>query len=465
MPGARPSPRSSASSPPPARPSSKAFATKRRALAASEADGLVPQVFAALDRLTARRRGGLGIAVSGGSDSTALAVLAAEWAGNRDMRCVTVDHRLRPESAGEAEKVAHLAGRLGLPHETLVWEDGPAARAGSGNLSAQARQARMRLMREWARQNGITSILLGHTMDDQAETVLMRLMRGSGADGLSGMAPAAQIDGMIWLRPLLGIRRETLRDYLRGRSITWVDDPSNDDASYDRVHVRHAIEALGLDPARLAESAAHLARQRRVLERDRDQLARAAVEIGACGEAVLDHAAFQEAEEDTRFAVLADVISWIGGNVYRPRFRSLTDLWREPDGRTLGGCLSLRRRDRLVICREPAAASARQPAGGAMIWDHRWQISLPNRGGLEVGPLGEEGLEVLRNNKNTADSAPRGWRTAPRAARATTPAIWSGNELFAAPIAGFLPERAISIGDDAVRLGPLPPRFDHCHRL
>ncbi len=434
-------------------------------MAAPDQAELVAEVFAALDRLTARQTGGLGIAVSGGSDSTALLMIAAQWAGIPDLRCVTVDHRLRPESTEEALGVGDLCAGLEIPHDVLTWAEGPAARAGHGNLSALARTARMGLMRDWAQQHRIRAILLGHTLDDQAETVLMRLMRGSGADGLSGMAPLTEIDGMTWLRPLLGVRRETLRGFLREIGIGWVDDPTNDDTSYDRVHVRRAIETLGLDPTRLADCAAHLTRQRRVLEQDRDRLAREAVEIGLCGEAVIDHAAFQAAEEDTRYAVLADVLGWVGGKSYRPRFRSLTDLWLAPDGRTLGGCLTFLRRDKLVICREPDAVAPRQPLGKTTFWDHRWHFTIPNQAGFEIGALGENGLEILRNVYDPASAAPRGWRSAPRSARATTPAIWDGNDLIAAPIAGFLPQNGRIEGIETVCLGPLPARFRRSLRL
>ncbi|MEM7177182.1 MAG: tRNA lysidine(34) synthetase TilS [Pseudomonadota bacterium] len=434
-------------------------------MAAPETADLVAEVFAALDRLARRRPGGLGIAVSGGSDSTALLMLAVQWAGNPDVRCVTVDHRLRPESTEEALGVGDLCAGLEIPHDILTWAEGPAARAGQGNLSALARTARMELMRDWAHRHRVGAILLGHTLDDQAETVMMRLMRGSGADGLSGMAPASQIDGMAWLRPLLGVRRESLRDFLREIGISWVDDPTNDDTSYDRVHVRRAIGTLGLDPTRLADCAAHLTRQRRVLEQDRDRLAGLAVEIGHCGEAILDHAAFQAAEEDTRYAVLADALGWVGGKTYRPRFRSLTDLWRAPDGRTLGGCLTILRRDKLVICREPGAVAPRQPLGQAPLWDQRWQVSMPNQAGLEIGPLGEKGLEILKNSLEPAARSPRGWRSAPRSARATTPAIWDANELIAAPIAGFLPQNGIIERGETVSLAPLPARFRRSRRL
>lgn len=432
---------------------------------APEVTPVTDKAFAALDRLTARVRGPLGIALSGGSDSTALVLLAAAWSGGADLQTVTVDHRLRPESAAEAKAAGAFAARLGLPHKTLIWAKGPDARTASGNLSALARDARRQLISDWARANRLGAVLLGHTLDDQAETVLLRLMRGSGADGLAGMAEASTLGGMLWLRPLLGIRREPLREMLRAEGIGWSDDPSNDDPAYDRIKVRKVIAELDLAPERLAESAAHLTRQRRVLEQDRDRLAQVAVQVGTAGEMVIDFAAFETAQEDTRLAVLADALKWVGGQVYRPRLRSLRDLWHQPDGRSLSGCLTLRRRGSLVICREPAAAEPATPANGRTLWDHRWQVTAPVSPDVRIGALGERGLDLLRTQSWLSATAPAGWRNAPRAARATTPAIWLRNDLLAAPIAGFLGEANGLPGPISAALAPLPARFGRCIRL
>ena len=128
--------------------------------------------------------GPVAVAVSGGGDSVALLLLLQET-GARPLAAVTVDHGLRPESAAEAAAVAALCSARGIAHTLLRWEEP----AGAGNLQARAREARRRLIGDWARGRGIGAVALGHTLDDQAETFLLRLARGSGVDGLSGMAP------------------------------------------------------------------------------------------------------------------------------------------------------------------------------------------------------------------------------------------------------------------------------------
>jgi len=233
----------------------------------------VGAAFAEIDRLVPD--GMLGIAVSGGGDSTALLIIAARWAGVRGRRisAATVDHKLRVDSACEADAVAALCAQLGIQHTILETGD---LRATGGNLSAAARDARFALLGDWAQGHECNAVLLGHTMDDQAETVLMRLARGSGAEGLSAMQPELEHSGMLWLRPLLGLRREALRAVLQTEGIDWIEDPTNEDPEYDRVKARQALALLaplGIDAEGLAHTAWHLQRQRRVLERAMDELA------------------------------------------------------------------------------------------------------------------------------------------------------------------------------------------------
>jgi tRNA(Ile)-lysidine synthase len=226
-------------------------------MAGDNAGDVAAAVFAELDRLVpAKKPSGeppaLGVAVSGGGDSTALLVIAARWAHARGhaISAATVDHGLRAGSAAEAAGVAALCARLGIPHETLRAGN---LRDAGGNLAAAARDARFALLGGWARAQGLSAVLLGHTMDDQAETVLMRLARGSGAEGLSAMQAVLERAGVVWLRPLLGARRAALREVLRAEGISWVEDPSNEDAQYDRVKARQALAALapqGIDVER-----------------------------------------------------------------------------------------------------------------------------------------------------------------------------------------------------------------------
>ena len=205
--------------------------------------------------------GGVGIAVSGGPDSLAL-LLLAEAALGATFRVATVDHRLRPEAAAEAEAVAAICARHGIAHDTITveWGEPPTA-----NLQARARDARYALLGEWALAHGLGAILTAHHADDQAETLLMRLARGSGVAGLAGTRARALLvarDGrQVWrLRPLLGWRRDDLRAIVAAAGIDPVDDPGNRDARFDRSRLRALLAGSEWgDPLRLAASAAHLA--------------------------------------------------------------------------------------------------------------------------------------------------------------------------------------------------------------
>ena len=424
-------------------------------------------VFAELDRLLADEKPtALGVAVSGGGDSTALLLLASQWARARGhaISAATVDHGLRAGSAAEAAGVAALCARLGVAHETLRTGN---LRAARGNLSAAARDARFALLGGWARARGLSAVLLGHTMDDQAETVLMRLARGSGAEGLSAMQAVLKRSGLVWLRPLLGVRRAALRAILRDArvdgGIAWVEDPTNDDTEYDRVKARQALAALsplGIDAEGLARTAWHLQRQRRVLERAMQALARRARIWGALGEAYLDLATMAEDEPDTALRLLADSLIRVSGAAYRPRFRALSAvldglLEGQGAGTTLSGCLirpgSGATSQSVLICREPDACEPMRPLlASETVWDRRWRVTargdwptMSRPSLFQLGALGEQGLAALRASAGLGvwrETA--AWASAPRAVRQTTPAIWLGNgwelpELLVAPLADY----------------------------
>jgi tRNA(Ile)-lysidine synthase len=196
------------------------------------------------------------VAVSGGPDSTALLVMAAEWTARRGARlfAATVDHRLRPESRAEAAGVAGLSARLGVPHATLVWTGAKP----SSRLQERAREARYRLLAAHAEAIGADVIATAHHLDDQAETVLFRLARGSGVAGLAGMAAATPLGRATLVRPLLGVAKADLESFCRARGVSFVEDPSNADPAYARTRLRGLCGALaeeGLNAAGLARLA------------------------------------------------------------------------------------------------------------------------------------------------------------------------------------------------------------------
>ena len=209
------------------------------------------------------------LAVSGGPDSVALMWLAARWrralAQGPRLVAVTVDHGLRPEAAREARDAKRLARSLDLPHHTLRWT-GP--KPGTG-VPAAARAARYRLLAQAARKHGATHILTAHTRDDQAETLLMRMLRGSGVAGLSAMARETERDGVLLTRPLLDVSKAQLIATLKKARIGFADDPTNRDRSFTRPRLRALMPMLaaeGGDTRNLARLAARIARANAALE-------------------------------------------------------------------------------------------------------------------------------------------------------------------------------------------------------
>jgi tRNA(Ile)-lysidine synthase len=209
------------------------------------------------------------LAVSGGPDSLALMWLAARWrhALTRGPRllAVTIDHGLRREAAREAREVKRLARSLGLTHRTMRWTG---AKPKSG-LPAAARSARYRLLVKAARESGATHILTAHTRDDQAETLLMRLVRGSGIAGLSAMARESEREGVRLARPLLDVPKSQLIATLRKAKLGFADDPTNRDVSFTRPRLRALMPALaaeGGDARNLARLASRLARANTAIE-------------------------------------------------------------------------------------------------------------------------------------------------------------------------------------------------------
>ncbi|MFC4293752.1 tRNA lysidine(34) synthetase TilS [Novosphingobium tardum] len=198
----------------------------------------------------------VGLAVSGGPDSLALLLLAHRAIPGR-FAVATVDHRLRPESAAEAAQVAQVCTQRGIAHETL------SITVPAGNTQAMARQARYAALADWARRHDLKAVVTAHHSDDQAETLLMRLMRGAGLRGLASMREASQLPGapdVVLLRPLLDWRRQALADVVAAEGLQAAQDPSNTDPRYARPALRAALaSAPWLDPEMLAASAAHLA--------------------------------------------------------------------------------------------------------------------------------------------------------------------------------------------------------------
>lgn len=373
----------------------------------------------------------LGVAVSGGGDSVALLHILANCfdPGTVTLFAATVDHGLRSESAQEAEMVADLTASLGVDHTILKWEGWDK----SGNLQDQARRARYRLLSDWAKKNDIAILALGHTADDQAETVLMRLARSSGVTGLAAMPVRRTYNGVTIFRPLLRIARSDLRLYLKRRKIGWAEDPSNVDMRFERIKMRRALEVLeplGISSRALADVAQNMSQAREALDWYSFLAARDSVAIHD-GDVVLDLQKFRTLPDEIARLLLLRAILWINGAEYPPRRAPMIEVLkavRQGKPATLGGCRTLPQGRRTWICREFNAVRRTRCATDAL-WDGRWRLSSTNNAtGYELRALGRRGLLQCPDWCETGR---------PRAALTASPSVWNGDELVAAPLAGM----------------------------
>jgi tRNA(Ile)-lysidine synthase len=322
-------------------------------------------LFADLSHLPA-----LVLAISGGPDSTALLVLLARWRaalknGPR-LLAVTIDHGLRPESAREANDVKRLARKLKVAHRTLRWT----GRKPATGLQAAARQARYRLLAQAARNEGTQYVLTAHTRDDQAETMLIRLARGSGLAGLAAMARMSPfpIDGakhIYLVRPLLGVPKARLVATLKAARIRFADDPSNRNPRFTRVRIRELMPTLaeeGLTVPRLVLLARRLARANAAIERTVDAAFEALLQTNGAGPLVFDATGFRHMPEEIALRVLGRAVAQRGneGPVELGKLEALHAALNAEPGialtrfrRTLAGALVTREGGRLVVERAP----------------------------------------------------------------------------------------------------------------
>jgi tRNA(Ile)-lysidine synthase len=394
------------------------------------------------------------LAVSGGSDSMALMVLFADWLRQRGADAgahtvLAVDHRLRPESAAEARAIADQAAELGFRHAIIAW-DGAKPRTG---VQAAAREARYQLMCAYMGAHDIATLFTAHTRDDQAETLLMRLARGSGLDGLTAIAPwieagsSTRTSALRIVRPLLGVAKVRLRVTLEDRGIAWIEDPSNQSPVFERTRWRAArgdLEALGLSSEMLALSARRLQRARAALDAVVDTYCRDAegfVHTDPCGFFRVDRDRLRQAPEEIALRVIGRCIAAAGGSGEPVPLGKLEPilarLWQgraaEPGSWTLARAQITAADAVIQIEREPGrlALPVMTVTGGAyVLWDGRFAVEIADgfEGSLDVRALGGAGFAELRRLGCAVKGA---------SALLLAPSFWREKELVAVPAASF----------------------------
>lgn len=380
------------------------------------------------------------VGVSGGGDSVALVLLLRHWVAERggSLLALTVDHGLRPESAGEAAAVGRAMARLGVPHRILHW-DGAKPSAG---VQAAARTARHRLLGAACAEAGILHLALAHHRDDQAETVLLRLARGSGIDGLAGMAPVRADGAVRVIRPLLRVSHDRLLATCRAEGVDWIEDPSNRNPRFARARLRVARESLGgegLDASRLGEVARRAGRARAALEQATAALLAEAATVHPEGWITLAPAPLRSAPLEIALRAVGAALAAVGGSAHPVRdeaLERLLDGLAEGQGGTLGGCVVRKRRGVVMVAREPVAVTERLVVAPeeAIRWDGRFdlRVSSSHSGPVTVAALGAGGWREWAGRQ-----VPERVPDLPVPVRESLPSLWSGADLLGVPMIGM----------------------------
>ncbi len=383
----------------------------------------------------------LAVALSGGGDSMALVRLAQIWCQNRGaaLAALTVDHGLRSGSADDARQVGAWMVDLGIPHHILGWQ-GPKPRSA---IQAKAREARYRLMTDWLRAHHDGPLLLAHQREDQAETFLLRLDKGSGLDGLAGMKAVGEMNTVAILRPLLSVPKARLLATLRVLGQDWLEDPSNRNPRFARNHMRQLIPLLfsGPDPALpLARLAGKLGGLRHRLDQAALRAMAETCHVDPAGFAMLAPEPLGALPDEILGRVLAQLVMGLGPRPYGPRRASLERAVKEirrTDGGislTLGGCVFSRRANGILLRREMRRPPPPMEAkAGSHEWDGIYRVWVGSMKGGAKGPLyiqrlGKEGWRQL-----AGDQPQLGETHIPPAVRPALAALFDAKGVFQVP--------------------------------
>ena len=425
------------------------------------------------------------LAVSGGSDSMALMHWVAQWltllqrgAGQTDASQVpkevpeivvlTVDHGLRAKARQETEWVCEQAALLGFDCQILKWQ----GKKPDTGIQAAARMARYDLLIRYCREHHISALVTAHHRDDQAETVFMNLARGSGVDGLAGIAPRIVLADLTVLRPFLHLSKSSLAGKLDQFGGRYCEDPSNQDEDFERVRVRKMLRSNGqhpaLDGAHLARVAQRARRARQALAFYTDRFLEDAAELTEIGVCLLDWVKFQAVPEEIQLRALQRILSVSGGGARDPALSAVEGLLAEfksadMPGRTLGGCVLRRQDGRLLVMREGGRRGPRAvriEPGSQLFWDQRFDVRLDGAAtaSLKIRALGHNGVQALK--ALAGDAFALSGKMA-----AVLPSAWMEDQLQAVPHAGFYRSEAlgsqIEIRQMAALTGVVPQNLRH----
>ena len=395
----------------------------------------------------------IAVACSGGNDSMALALLMRNWANNtgNNIIALIVNHKLRTDSTVEAKLVQTRLKDVNITAHILTRKFDEKI---TSDIQNKARMLRYQLLQQWCVDNDYQTIATAHHIQDQAETFLLRLARGSGVYGLAAM-PKSSIIGLKsnkfgninLIRPLLDINKNDLIDSLANFNVKAVDDPSNKNEKFDRVKIRNnqqLLDSIGLNPQRLAKTAKNLRRARNALEEITKNTINEAVQFYPVGYCHLDKKLLLNQPEEIILRALSNIIITISGGKYPPRLSQIENLYDNlTENKTFNGCslagaivapLAFSKQNKkpniLIFYRENSAISDIKSITNKVIWDNRFllEFNLNNQNidKIEIRKLGDAGrVEINKDIKLPHDI--------PVKIMPSLPALWADKKLLSVP--------------------------------
>jgi len=419
----------------------------------------------------------IALAVSGGADSTCLLVTFADWrvrsGWTGQCEVLTVDHQLRPESRQEACFVQALCAASGLPCTVLDWS----GEKPSSGVQEAARDARYRLIADHIATSGAEVLLVAHHRDDQAETFLDRLTRGSGLAGLSSMAQDERNGpfGLRLIRPFLDVPKEQLIATLKDREQRWCEDASNANLKYKRSRLRtisSLLAAEGLSADRISTTVRQLRRARTALDAALAQIFMEHVEEHSAGPLRINSLAYSDQAEEFRLRLLIAMIERVTGQAHQPKLRQIEalDQWilsQKTGRKPLGGAMFELKDPAILVWKEVGreAPVTLEKVTGTGSWDNRFIYTVgsdedvqSDGKGLCLGPL----CCAPVNRKVMV--WPDGW---PKEAFDCSPVFWSGScPVRVRPVAPLIwHDKSGGVRDISLQRIPVPPKFGGNYRM
>jgi tRNA(Ile)-lysidine synthase len=407
----------------------------------------------------------LAVAVSGGSDSLCLTLLLRNWIQEQQghLIALTVDHGLRSESYKEALQVQQWLDQYNIEHHILSWQDSKS----NTRVQENARNARYKLLEEWCKNHNILHLCLGHQADDQGETFLFRLCRGSGIDGLAGMSAIVEKPYVRILRPLLKIKRERIQQTLLNLKQQWIEDPSNLNDYYTRTRMRRiqkTLEHEGLTLENLSTTIQKLSLSRAAFETLTASFLANSLQIFPAGYAILEIDKLLEAPTDIIIRILSASLTCISGKPYPPRRIYLERLKNSIipainiKGRTCWGCSIIGWRGKLLILRESSAISDQvliDKSNVIIRWDNRFSFVFKRSisSTFMLQKLGLKGWIQIVGKKPELKR-----KLIPPRIGPTLPALWQGDKVMAVPHLDYYAAPEILCSEDIGSLIFSPPQ-------